>query len=213
MVAPCAMGPMDMSAYTLGLSDPPGDILTLVASLRRQVLLRLTEVLGEPLCGISLSARRLPISSKWRRKLRELDCTLGFIEKVSGHSVRKFMADLDAELNTVQDQWPSTAAKKAQASASSPADAPQLTALVQVSARTDESDLDVGALFPEKYDATCSGHPNVPESENIIDVPEAEKQNVTSSIGRASSGKLTECGSPGWWRISKWWRKPRRSST
>ena len=74
------------------------DILSLVARLRRQTLLRLSAALGEPLLGLSATSRRLPLTSRWKRKLREVDATLGLVEKITPASIEAFLAALDAEL-------------------------------------------------------------------------------------------------------------------
>jgi len=59
---------------------------------------RVSKAIGEPLTGISISARRLPISQKWRRELRELDATLGLVGKSTPLTIQRFLDGLDKEL-------------------------------------------------------------------------------------------------------------------
>ena len=61
-------------------------------------MLKLSNAVGGPLTGLSLSARRLPLSPSWRRKLRNLDVALGIAEKISTFSIEKFLRDLDEQL-------------------------------------------------------------------------------------------------------------------
>ena len=61
-------------------------------------MLKLSNAVGGPLTGLSLSARRLPLSPSWRRKLRNLDAALGIAEKISTFSIEKFLRDLDEQL-------------------------------------------------------------------------------------------------------------------
>ena len=77
------------------------DVHLLVAKLRRATLTRLSVALGQPMTGLSVSARKLPLISNWRRKLRELDATLGIVEKISEFTIDKFLKDLDNELDKV----------------------------------------------------------------------------------------------------------------
>ena len=82
----------------LGMESSESDILALVTCLRRAALVRLSKALGAPLTGLAVAGRRLPLTPRWRRKLRELDSTLGIIEKITPASVNAFLAELDAAL-------------------------------------------------------------------------------------------------------------------
>ena len=74
------------------------DILGLLTKLRRAALVKLSAHLGSPLTGLSVSARRLPVNNRWRRRLRELDSTLGLVEKITAASVDVYLDELDQEL-------------------------------------------------------------------------------------------------------------------
>jgi hypothetical protein len=70
----------------------------LCAYLHRAALVRMSEVAGVHLQGMAVGAKQLGFSSNWTRKSRELDATLGTVEKITRLTVAKFMADLEIEI-------------------------------------------------------------------------------------------------------------------
>ena len=65
-----------------GFDDPH----LLIAGLHRQALLTVSRACGTKQQGLSVAARRVGMSSRWKRKLRELNSALGLVEKVSPQS-------------------------------------------------------------------------------------------------------------------------------
>ena len=81
-----------------GGSDDPH---LLLAGLHREALLVVSRACGTKQQGLSVAARQLGLSQRWKRKLRELDSTLGHVEKVSPQSCHQWMYDLGQELERV----------------------------------------------------------------------------------------------------------------
>jgi hypothetical protein len=91
------------TSFTLmTISDPH----LLIASLHRQALVRLCDAGSRHWQGLSIAGRHLGVSSNWKRRLRELDSTLGMVEKVTEESCSIWLEKLDAELQRVMPPPP-----------------------------------------------------------------------------------------------------------
>lgn len=53
----------------------------LCAKLPREALLRCSSAAGRSFQGLSVAARHLQLPSGWKRRAREIDATLGHVEK------------------------------------------------------------------------------------------------------------------------------------
>ena len=80
------------------MADQLSDAHLLVAQLHRQALVKLSNVSGRKWQGLSVAGRQMQLAPRWKRKLRELDSTLGIVEKISVASCRQWLDDLDVEL-------------------------------------------------------------------------------------------------------------------
>ena len=74
------------------------DAHLMVARLHRIALLRLSRASGCHFQGLAMAAKHLQLSSNWKRKARELDATLGLVEKISPMSMQVWMGKLEDEL-------------------------------------------------------------------------------------------------------------------
>ena len=100
-----AAGPGHGCARAAEHANSDDDILALVAKLRRGALVRLSRAMGSPLTGLSVSAKRMPLPHCWRRKLRNIDATLGLIEKITNSSIEVFLKDLDFQLALLGNEF------------------------------------------------------------------------------------------------------------
>ena len=78
----------------------------LIAGLHRRALLAVSNACGTKQQGLSVAARQLGLSPRWKRKLRDLDTILGMVEKVSQQSCSQWMVDLEHELSDVLGKVP-----------------------------------------------------------------------------------------------------------
>lgn len=83
-----------MSSNEVSADDPH----LLVAKLHRNALVRLSSILNCKLQGLAVAGRMLSASSRWKRRLRELDSTLGMVEKISCQSCSSWLQELEEEL-------------------------------------------------------------------------------------------------------------------
>ncbi len=80
-----------------GTTDPH----LLVAQLHRQALLCASHVAKAKFQGLASAAKPLGVSNSWKRRLRELDSTLGMVEKVTAQSCEQWLQCFAAELKRV----------------------------------------------------------------------------------------------------------------
>ena len=77
------------------------DAHLLVAAVHRQALIRLSQIAGKKFQGLDMAGKALLLSPNWRRKLRNLDATLGLVEKITPESNARWLQDLELELQRV----------------------------------------------------------------------------------------------------------------
>ena len=73
------------------------DAHLLVAALHRMALVRLSSASHSKQQGLTMAAKQLRFSSRWRRRTRELDACLGLVEKISWQSINDWMKELEEE--------------------------------------------------------------------------------------------------------------------
>ena len=69
----------------------------LVALMHRDALLRCAAASDRHWQCLSAAARGLGLSARWKRKCREIDTTLGIVERISEASISATLRELDAE--------------------------------------------------------------------------------------------------------------------
>ena len=74
------------------------DLLTLVAHLHHDVLITLEEELGAPCQGLSVASRQLRMSSRLRRRCRELDIVYGWLRHLTVARAQRFRQEITEEL-------------------------------------------------------------------------------------------------------------------
>ena len=73
------------------------DVPALAAQLCRGAIVRLSKEVGH-LTGVAVGAKRMRLSTKWRRRAREWDTLLGQVEKMTPASVEHYLWELDLEI-------------------------------------------------------------------------------------------------------------------
>jgi hypothetical protein len=74
------------------------DVVILSAHLHREALNLLVEATGLPLRGLGSGCAHLGISSTMKKKLRNIDTVVGWVEKLSLPLIEQFLRELGAEL-------------------------------------------------------------------------------------------------------------------
>ena len=74
------------------------DILPLVAGLHRDALTRLARKANKHVEGLQQGCRAVRLSSRWARRLRELEACYGLIRHITEFSAASFLAELDLAL-------------------------------------------------------------------------------------------------------------------
>jgi len=74
------------------------DAHVLMATLRRQALIRCHHAANGISNGLDMAAKALALSPKWGRRLGTWECCLGLIEKISVEGIDKHLALLDAKI-------------------------------------------------------------------------------------------------------------------
>ena len=78
------------------------DAHVLMAMLHRQALFICHRAAGETFNGLDMAAKGLGLAPTWRRRLRQWDCCLGLVEKISMQTITKHLALLEAEIARAQ---------------------------------------------------------------------------------------------------------------
>ena len=73
------------------------DVVYLAANLHRSTLCRLAAGSSSPLQGCSEGAVKCKMSSRWRRRRREIEIVAGWVRKLNPHKVQQLLLELDDE--------------------------------------------------------------------------------------------------------------------
>jgi 14-3-3 protein epsilon len=74
------------------------DVVLLAAHLHREALCLLTEATGAPLRGLGSGCTHLALSNRMKKKLRNIDVVVGWVEKLSLPLIEQFLQELSTEL-------------------------------------------------------------------------------------------------------------------
>ena len=75
------------------------DIVGLAARMQRSSLCLLASHCDSPLQVCAQGAAKCRLSSKWKRRCREVDVVAGWIRKLTPQKIQSFLAELEAELS------------------------------------------------------------------------------------------------------------------
>ena len=166
----------------------------LLAGLHRQALLTLSRACGTKQQGLSVAGRHLSLCTRWKRKLRELDSTLGHVEKVSPQSCQQWVYELELEISRVLGAVPPPPATQPPILAGESLEQPQQQDQQVVNIGFDESasgdscndgELDPDFLLGEDLGSAC-----------LFDTIFYEPTDVSTNSGNQTDATLLSCIEP-----------------